>query len=65
MCHQASSLGLRVLQRGIAAMQLAESLIKEAVNSMGQDVIGALSDATSPCAKPIILRAGFLTFGDG
>ena len=44
-------------------MQLAASLVEDACNSLGQDVVGALSDATSPCAKPIILRAGFLTFG--
>ena len=44
-------------------MQLEASLVEDACNSLGQDVIGALSTATSPCAKPIILRAGFLTFG--
>ncbi|CAK0782947.1 hypothetical protein CVIRNUC_006142 [Coccomyxa viridis] len=44
-------------------LTLAANLVQEAVSSMGQDVIGALSSATSPCASPIILRAGFLTFG--
>ena len=60
VCQRASALELKSLLRHV---QLAASLVEDACNSLGQDIVGALSDATSPCAKPIILRAGFLTFG--